>query len=209
MSAPLRGLGLLALFAVLTAFGPCAGKQEPPSTSIDAPARTEPKPPSQPPPVNPTTPKEGQTPMAQNPSATAFQLIDAIGALPELSKATLERVTGVALAHSPTAGPADLYYEAMLPSGPFQRIEVRLSNASQSKFALVFLAARPGVPVSGTDFRGAGRIGPSMPVSVNPNVPPEGTTTYEDRRKDQSVSYEFTTDSDVLRTVKFERRPGG
>jgi hypothetical protein len=46
-----------------------------------------------------------------------------------------------------------------------------------------------------------------MTVSINPNVPPEGTTTYDDRRKDQTVSYEFTTDSDVLRTVKFERRP--
>jgi hypothetical protein len=147
--------------------------------------------------------------MPQNPSATAFQLIDAIGALPELNKATLERVTGVVLSHSPTAGPADLYYEATLPSGPFQRIEVRQSNASQPKFALVFLAARAGVPVTGADFRAAGRIGPTMTVSINPDIPPEGTTTYEDRRKDQTVSYEFTTDSDVLRTVKFERRPAG
>ncbi|HEU4582726.1 MAG TPA: hypothetical protein VFS67_30925 [Polyangiaceae bacterium] len=147
--------------------------------------------------------------MQQNPSAAAFQLIDAIAALPDLNKAALERITGVVLEHSPTAGPADLYYEALLPSGPFQRIEVRLSNASQPKFALVFLAARPGVPLLDSDFRSAGRIGPSMTVSVNPNVPPEGTTSYEDRRKDQTVSYEFTTNSDVLRTVKFERRPAG
>lgn len=205
MSAPLRVLGLLSLVALLTAFGPCGERQAPPSASVNAPAPAAP----QPPPANPTIPKEGQTPMAQNPSATAFQLIDAIAALPELNKATLERVTGVVLAHSPTAGPGDFYYEAILPSGPFQRIEVRQSNASQPKFALVFLAARPGVPLSDSDFRSAGRIGPTMTVSINPHVPPEGTTTYEDRRKDQTVSYEFTTGSDVLRTVKFERRPAG
>jgi hypothetical protein len=119
------------------------GQPEPPN-SVTGPAPTAPKPPAQPPLVNPTTPKEGQRLMPQNPSATAFQLIDAIAALPDLNKAALEGVTGVVLAHSPTAGPADLYYEAMFPSGPFQRLEVRQSNPSQPKFALVFLAARPG-----------------------------------------------------------------
>ena len=147
--------------------------------------------------------------MPQNPATTAFQLIDAIRALPALSKAALERVTGVAMVHSPTAGAAELYYEAILPSGPFQKIELRLSNPTQERFALVFLDARPGVPVSGADFRKAGRIGPSMPVSVNPHVPPEGTTTYDDRQQDQTSSYEFTADSDLLRTVKFERHPPG
>jgi hypothetical protein len=209
MNVPLRILGQLALCALLTAFGPCAGRQEPPNVSVNEPAPAAPKPPAQPPLVNPATPKEGQILMPQNPSATAFQLIDAIAALPDLNKAALEGVSRVALAHSPTAGQTDLYYEAMLPSGPFQRIELRLSNPSQAKFALVFLAARPGVPLSGSTFRSAGRIGPTMTVSINPNVPPEGTTTYDDRRKDQTVSYEFTTDSDILRTVKFERRPAG
>jgi len=145
--------------------------------------------------------------MPQSPSATAFQLLDAIAALPDLNQAALEGVTGVAMAHSPTAGPSDRYYEALLPSGPFQRLELRQSNAAQPRFALVFLDARPGVPLSGADFRKAGRIGPTLAISVNPHVPPEGTTTYEDRRKDQIVSYEFTADSDVLRTVKLERRP--
>jgi len=143
--------------------------------------------------------------MPQSPSATAFQLLDAIAALPHLNKAAIEGVLGVPLGHSSDVAPTDLYYEALLPSGPFQKVELRQSNAEQPKFALLILDARPGVPLTGADFRNAGRIGPNMPIVVNLHVPPKGTSTYDDRRKDQTLSYEFTADSDVLRAVKFER----
>ncbi len=145
--------------------------------------------------------------MSTDPYTQATQLVDSISALPELNKAALDRLLGVATAHVTTALAEEQSYEAALPTGPFSRVEVRTSNPAQTKFALVILDMRAGTQLPLSSFRSAGRIKPDMPMATNPRVPPAGTLTFIDQAKGQTVRYAFRADTQQLHGVVVERRP--
>jgi hypothetical protein len=140
-------------------------------------------------------------------NANVLNTVDAIAALPQLSKAALEQFFGVPMTHVPDAQPEQQYYEADLPSGVFSRVEVRQSNPSQNNFELVMLEARPHAGLTIDGLRASGRLQPNTAPRVNPNVPPEGTATYIVRSAGQAVHYEFTAESEQLASVMIERRP--
>ena len=142
-----------------------------------------------------------------DPYQQATALIDRIAGLPQLTQAAVEGVLGVSLTHSTSASPDEQYFEAPLASGPFGRVEVKLSNPSQDSFALVILDVRSGVVVPLARFRSEGRVQPNTRMDVNPRVPPEGTITFSQIEKNQTVRYEFRTKSQVLSGAMVERRP--
>ena len=209
----LQRLGTLSLLSLVVASGSC--KREPPSEA--PPPAVSPlavSPPAVPPPATQPTNPPGNNPPGKGtivvtnaPNASVFSTVDALTALPQLSKAALEQFFGVSMTHVPDAQPAQQYYEADLPSGVFSRVEVREANPSQAKFELVMLEARPNAGLNIDGLRAAGRIPPNTAPRVNPNVPPEGTATYTFRSGSQAVHYEFMAESEKLASVMIERRP--
>ena len=162
---------------------------------------------TQSPPPPPATGSAAGAPVAVDPYGAAMQLVDHIAALPALDQPALEAVLGVSMAHQAQASPEEQYYEASLPSGTFQRAELRLSNATQEKFALVILDVRAGVRIALASFRSGGRVGSDTRLEVNPNVPPEGTLTYTVHVSGQDTRYVFTGSAQQLTTVVVDRRP--
>jgi hypothetical protein len=153
----------------------------------------------EPQPVSPT--------LSSDPLALVLQLVDTISELPEWNKAALERVLGVTLVHTTTEPAEYLYYDVQLPSGPFEKLELRESSSTQPSFALVILDVRSGVTVLDADLRKVGRLTPDMVLDVNPHVLPEGRVTHSRRTGNQRLSYQFTAQSERLTGVSFERRP--
>jgi len=146
--------------------------------------------------------------LSNNPYAYVLQTVDAIAALPDLNKAALEHLFAVTMVHAPSALPAQQYFEASVPSGPFSRVEVRESIVNQRKLALVLLDVRQQPELSLGNLRAAGRIHPDTQLQVYPNVPPEGIMSYLDQRANQAVRYSFTATSEQLTSVSIERPPG-
>jgi hypothetical protein len=161
--------------------------------------------PAAPPVPPPSVSVSEEKPVPSDPYSSASQLVDRLAALPVLSKLAVEGVLGVNLQHLSSQPPQYLYYEALLPSGPFSRVEVREPNPTQQRFELAFLEVRPGVELLIDSFRKDGRVDASMPMDVNPQIPPEGTLTYSRRSAEQSVHYQFTARSQRLRLVAFHR----
>jgi hypothetical protein len=139
--------------------------------------------------------------------SAAMQLVDAIAALPDLTKSALEVQLGLSMAHKDGAAPDELYYVAVLPSGPFGRIEVRQSNATQDQFALVILDVRATEKIPIAPFHETRRIGSDTRLDVNPHVPPDGTLTYSVSVNKQVTSYTFDAKGERLSSVVIDRRP--
>ena len=189
-------IGKLRLVLLLVASASCSREPapvpEPRAESISSP---QPAPP---------------TPAATDvltPLTIATRLIDSIAGSSELSKASLERLLGVTLTHLASALADEEYYEAPL-DGPFARVEVRVSNPKQQKFAMVMLSVRPGTQLTLDELRAAGRIRAGMPVTTNPRVPPAGTLTFLDQKPGQVLKYTFAANTQLLTGVVVERRPG-
>jgi len=136
----------------------------------------------------------------------ATRLIDSITSLTELSKASLERLLNISMTHLPSALADEQYYEAPM-NGPFERVEVRVSNPKQQKFEMVMLTVRAGTQLTLDALRAAGRIHTGMPVTTNPRVPPAGTLTFLEQKQGQTVKYTFTANTQLLTGVVVERRP--
>jgi hypothetical protein len=204
----LRVTGQLALLALLAASGPCSDKA--PARSALAP---EPEPPAtQAPPQTvhgPQPQPKGTVVVPNGPYAKVLQTVDELAALPQLSKVAAESHFRVPMTHLPHARPTDQYYEALLPSGPFSRVEVRESNPTQDKFEFLILDIRPDPALTIRALLAVGRLRPDTAIDVNPDVPPEGTITYITRDGGQTVSYEFRARSEQLSGVVLERHPGG
>jgi len=190
----LRVTGQLALLALLAASGPCSDQA--PTRSASAP-----EPPHKPQP-------KGVVVVPDGPYAQVLQTVDELAALPQRSRAVLENYFRAPMAHLPHARPTDQYYEAVLPSGPFSRVEVRESNLTQDKFELVILDVRPDPTLSIQGLQALGRLRSDTAIDVNPDVPPEGTLTYIIRDDSQTVSYQFRTKSQQLAGVVLERHSG-
>lgn len=197
MRNSLRALGQLGLLFSLCASGPCSSDR---GASEPAQSLPSPEPPAR-------APLEKAAVGVMDPYQQATALIDRIAALPQLNQAAVQGVLGVSLTHSASARPEEQYFEAPLASGPFGRVEVKLSNPSQDSFALVILDVRQGVAVPLARFRSEGRVSPNTPMDVNPRVPPEGTLTFSQVEKNQAVRYEFRAKSQVLSGAMVERRP--
>jgi hypothetical protein len=146
--------------------------------------------------------------VSNDPLINLFHTLDAIAAIPRISKADIEHLFGAALAHAADASPEEQYYSADLPSSPFSNVEVRVSNPTQNEFELVILEVRPNARLSVDALRAAGRIRTDTPAHVNPDVPPEGTASYIVRGPTQAVHYEFNANNDQLQSVMIERPPG-
>ena len=198
----LKMLGKLALGSLLAASGPCNG--EAPPAPVREPSEQAPAVPSQ---AN-NPPRTGTVVLSNNPYANVLQTVDAIAALPALNKAALEHSLGVTMAHVASALPTQQYFEAILPSGPFSRVEVRESLVNQRKLELVMLDVRQKPELSVGNLRAAGRIQPNTELQVYPNVPPEGIKSYIFRSANQAVRYSFTATSELLTGVSIERPPG-
>lgn len=203
-------LGLPGLLLVLGASGPCGGSAPEPEAPPAAPPAS-PAAKRAPDPVRVVNNNVNQPPAAaagaqQSGYAGAMQLVDAIAALPQLTKPALEGVLGVPLTHDPTASADEQYYIARLPGGAFEHVEVRISNPQQEQFAMVILRVRAGEQLKLAAFNGAGRIGPSAVMTVNPRVPPSGILTYATGAGQQKVSYQFTADTELLTGVVIDRR---
>lgn len=202
MSYLLQGLGKIGPLLVLTASGPCG--REPAPTSASALEKTAVPTAA---PVDPV-PQKAHI-VSKDPYISATQLVDAIAALPTLNKASLEGLLGVSMVRAQTTPPDLQYYEAILPSGPFSKVEVRTSNSAQETFEMVILDARDGSPLLLSAFRNAGRIRPDTQRDVDPRIPPEGEETYTEQRRQQAVRFAFRSKSEQLAAVVVERRPGG
>jgi len=197
MRNSLRALGQLGLLCLLAASGPCSSDR----------GSTEPAQSPPPPPPQAGAPRREGRVEVMDTFKQATEIVDRIAHLPQLSQAAVEGVVGTAMTPSTTARPGDRYYEAALADGPFERVEIRVSNPSQASFALVILDVRPGVDVPLARFRSEGRVQPSTPMDVNPRVPPEGTITFSHVDGDQTVRYEFRAKSQILSGAMVERRP--
>jgi hypothetical protein len=134
--------------------------------------------------------------------SSAMQTVDALALLPELSRSALEAALGVSL-----SAPSDGAEVAALEAGPFARVERRAPGGEPADQTRVILDVREGVPLELSEFRASGRIVPSTPFDVNPNLPPEGTLTFRDQTPTQSTLYEFTAQSQRLRSVILVRPP--
>jgi len=128
-------------------------------------------------------------PMQKDPLAYIQQLVTAIAALPALSKPALEQLLGVQLMHVTTeSGPVT--YEAALPAGPFQRVE--LHEPSAGGVSLVLFDTRAGVELPMATFMQKKLIPVETPMQIEPNVPPEGVVTFElTEYAGQHVLYDF------------------
>jgi hypothetical protein len=197
----LRGLGKVGILFLLTASGPCG--RGPAPTSASTPEKTAV------PTTAPADPVPQKAPIvSKDPYTSATELVDATAALPTLNKASLEGLLRVSMARAPTTPPDLQYYEAILPSGAFSKVEVRTSNSAQEKFEMVILDARDYSPLLLSAFRTAGRIRPDTQRDVDPRIPPEGEETYTEQRKQQIIRYAFRSKSEQLTAVVVERRPG-
>jgi hypothetical protein len=209
MKTLLRVSGQLALLALLAASGPCSDKAparsalapEPPAKQPSAPPQSVQGP-------NHLQPK-GTVVVPNGPYAKVLQTVDELAGLPRLGKAVAENYFHALLTHLSHARPTDQYYEAVLPSGPFSRVEVRESNPTQDKFEFLILDVRPDPTLTIAGLQALGRLRPDAAIDVNPDVPPEGTITYIIRDGGQTVSYEFRAKSEQLSGVVLERHPGG
>lgn len=134
----------------------------------------------------------------------AMQTVDALALLPELSRGALEAALGVSL-----SAPTDAAEVAALATGPFARVERRALGGEPPNQTRVILDVRSGIELKLSEFRASGRVLPSTPFDINPKQPPEGTLTFRAQTPTQTTRYEFTAQSQHLRSVILVRPPDG
>lgn len=182
----------LGLAALLMAAGPCSSDPAP-----AAPAQGG---------SGTATSPAASVVASQDPYTRATELVDAIAALNAFDVSAVERLVGSPIQRSGAA--EEQYFEAVLPSGPFAKIELRLSKPRDSnKLEMIILDVREGIQLSLASFRGAGRIREGMPMTIQARVPPEGTVVFHANSLKQTVRYAFTNSSEQLTSVVIERQP--